>query len=72
MFDNNEGYIMTSETPYDYALWQSRLDLTNEQAAHALDVSTSMFATLKRNGKGRKLYAWAAYGIECAKGNTAL
>lgn len=55
------------EQSYDYAGWQARLGLTNLQAAHALDISPSMFATLKRKVKGRKLYAWAAYGIERAE-----
>lgn len=52
--------------PFDYAGWQERLKLTNQQAAQALDISLSFFAALKRNGKGRRIYAWAAYGIECA------
>lgn len=57
---------MEEHVTYDYASWQQRLGFTGEQAAHALDISISMYATLKRNGKGRKLYAYAAYGIECA------
>lgn len=55
-----------TEQSFDYAAWQARLGFTNQQAAHALDISTSMLASLKRNGTGRKLYAWAAYGVEQA------
>lgn len=56
-----------TEQPFDYAAWQERMRFTNPQAAAALDVSDSFFSALKRNGKGRKVYAFAAYGIECAE-----
>lgn len=58
---------MLKEVEFDYAGWQLRMQFDVPQAAAALDISTSMFSTLKRNGRGRKLYAWAAYGIECAE-----
>ena len=51
---------------YDFTAWQQRLNLTTKQAAEAMDVSESFLHQLKREGKGRKLYAWAAYGIEQA------
>lgn len=59
------GTPMTDQ-PYDFASWQDRLKLSNAQAAEALGVSKSFFMTVKRTGKARKTYAWAAYGIECA------
>jgi hypothetical protein len=55
-----------TETNFDYASWQARLGLTTKEAAEALDISVSMLSALKRDGKGRKLYAWAAWGIERA------
>lgn len=58
---------MSPEVAFDYAGWQERMLFTAKQAADALDVSVSMFLTLKRNASGRKLYAWAAYGIERAE-----
>lgn len=49
---------------FDYAEWQARMGLSNDAAAVALDISKGMFCKLKRDGKGRKVYAWAAYGRE--------
>lgn len=57
---------MSIEQAFDYTSWQQRLNFTNQQAAHALDVSESFYSQLKRKGSGRKVYAFAAYGIECA------
>lgn len=54
------------DQPYDFAAWQLRLNLSNDQAAEAIGVSKSFYMTSKRNGKARKVYIWAAYGIECA------
>lgn len=54
-----------SDQAYDFTAWQARLGLDNAQAAQALGVSKSFFLQLRRDGGGRKLYAWAAYGIEC-------
>lgn len=51
--------------PYDFAAWQDRLGITATQAAEALDISVTFYHSLRRAGAGRKLYAWAAYGIEC-------
>ncbi len=55
---------------YNFAAWQKRMNLSREQAAHALDVSPSFYSKLKRDGTGRKLYAWAAHGLECARDKT--
>ncbi len=52
---------------FDFAGWQERLSYSNDQAALALDVSRSFFLELRRKNGGRKIYAWAAYGIEQAK-----
>lgn len=56
-----------TDQPFNYTAWQERMRFTNQQAAAALDVSESFFSTLKRNGTGRKVYAFAAYGVECAE-----
>lgn len=60
---------MNDKTPieqaYDFAAWQARLNLSTKGAAGALGVSPSFFLQLRRDGGGRKLYAWAAHGIEC-------
>lgn len=52
---------------FDYAGWQERMGFNSAQAAAALDVSVSMYCKLRKDGKSRKLYAWAAYGVECAE-----
>ena len=58
---------MNPTVPFDYSAWQDRMGYTNAEAADALDISQGMFFTLRREGKGRAVYAWAAYGRECAK-----
>ena len=67
MQDKRKDKTVAYQT-YDYAGWQERLQLTSTQAAEALDVSVSFYLTLRRKSTGRKLYAWAAYGIEAAAG----
>jgi hypothetical protein len=54
-------------TEFDFAGWQARMNFTAQQAAQALDISASKFLKMKREGKDRKLYAWACYGIERAE-----
>ncbi len=60
---------MSDNVAFDYDGWQQRMGYSNEQAAQAIDVSVGMFLTLRRNGSGRAVYMWAAYGRECAKYN---
>jgi hypothetical protein len=58
---------MVKDMEYNYTDWQARMNATNEEAADLLDCSLSHYLTLKRNSRGRPLYAWAAYGQECAR-----
>ncbi len=51
---------------FDFAACRARLGLTREVMAQTMGVSESHYCKLEREGAGRKLYAWAAYGVECA------
>lgn len=56
-----------TDQPFDYVAWQAYMNFTNAQAADALDISASFYSQLRRAGIGRKLYAWAAYGMQRAE-----
>ena len=55
-----------ADQTFNYQAWRARLGITAKQAAEAIDVSYSMYCKLEREGTGRKVYAWAAYGVEAA------
>ena len=56
--------IQSSTTPYDLATWRKRCELTQEQAAEMLGVSTSKLWRIENAGRASKEMLWACYGIE--------
>lgn len=50
--------------PFNFKAWRVRMGLLPQRAAGALDVSYSFYCKMEKLGEGRKVYAWAAYGLE--------
>ena len=56
--------LKSSVVPYDLASWRKRCDLTQEQAAQWLGVSTSKLWRIERDRLASLETQWACYGLE--------
>lgn len=56
---------MSYKQAYDFVAWRQRCELSQEQAALTLGISTSTMWRLENSGVGERLQIWACHGVEC-------